>query len=240
MLRLARTMIFSLGCACLSATAAAQSPPTKKYGFCMASGAMVQGVQSKPYLSKTFETSWPVTVSLESRFLTFIKSKDGVTASRPYCYTYATLADAQRYRPEIVRDEAAWTAVDWTPAAATTPPTASKPQPAAPATTAAVPARTTAAAQQGANQPYWRCEITGRIANFVVAEGSFRQGKPPRPGDNQCAAPGASCQWSNGVLTLTGQTDGKPIVRIFDTVKGVYTTRLNGQDKVSPCTKVTN
>jgi hypothetical protein len=110
-------MILGLGCVCLSATATAQSnSPNKKYGFCMA-----QGVQSKPYLSTTFETSWPVIVSLESRFLNFIKSKYGVTASRPYCYTYATLADAQRYRPEIVRDEAAWIVTDWTPAATTQP-----------------------------------------------------------------------------------------------------------------------
>lgn len=133
-----------LGCVCLLATAAAQSPPTKKYGFCMAQGVMVQGVQSKPYLSVTFETSWPVMVSLESRYLDFIKSKYGVAASRPYCYTYATLADAQRYRPEIVRDEAAWSAVEWTPAATTTPPasTIPKPPPVAPAPTpSASPAR---------------------------------------------------------------------------------------------------
>src|SRR5690242_20332348 len=107
---------------------------------------------------------------------------------------------------------------------------------------AAVLSAAHAAAQptsQGASQPYFRCDVTGRIANFVVSAGDLRQGVPPKLGDNQCAAPGASCQWSNGVLTLTEQANGKPLVRIFDTVKGVYTTRYNGQDKPSTCTKMT-
>jgi hypothetical protein len=104
-----------------------------------------------------------------------------------------------------------------------------------------LPASTTAAAaQKNAAPSYFRCEITGRIANFVVAANDLRQGIPPKLGNNQCTAPGASCQWANGVLTLTEQAGGKPLVRIFDTVKGVYTTRFNGQDKPSTCTRVTN
>lgn len=128
--RLVQSMILGLGCVCMAAAAAAQSP-TKKYGFCIAG----LRAQNKWYLSKTFETPWPVIVSIESRYIDFIKSKYGVTASLPICYMYVTMADAQRERPRIVPDETTFIAVDWTPAAAAPASASPKPQPAAPAST---------------------------------------------------------------------------------------------------------
>ena len=180
---------------------------------------------------------------ITTAFGNYVKAKYSLgNAGSVSCVYQLSAADAKAHVRQLAKPSSDSTPVltGWMYADAAATSTASASPTAPSQSPVPASAATAAAAQKNAAPTYFRCEITGRIANFAVAANDLRQGIPPKLGDNQCAAPGASCQWANGVLTLTEQAGGKPLVRIFDTVKGVYTTRFNGQDKPSTCARVTN
>jgi len=121
---------------------------TQKYGFC----AVSSRDQTKIYVSETFVTPWPVIVSLESRFLSFVVSKYGRSiSSLVQCYTHSTRADSQAYRSIVLAPIPGVPMIEtgWAPEATTQPSTtpARPPAPAANANASAnaSPPATTAA-----------------------------------------------------------------------------------------------
>jgi len=119
--------------------------PMHKYGFC----AVSSNDQKMIYVSATFETPWPVIVSLESRFLSFVVSKYGrsIDFSRVQCFTHSTRADSQAYRSTVLAPipgvpfiETGWAPEATPPSAAPTPTPPSAPT----LSTNASPAATTA------------------------------------------------------------------------------------------------
>lgn len=132
----------------VTAPSALADGPTLKYGFC----AVSSDDFTKVYVSTTFATPWPVIVSLEYRFLSFVASKYGPTRREVQCNIYPTSADAQRFRSQILAPipgvpyiETGWAPETTTRPSATptsTPPSAPSPSAnAPPAATTAEPVR---------------------------------------------------------------------------------------------------
>ena len=129
----------------VTAPSALADGPTQKYGFC----AVSSQDQTKVYVSATFATPWPVIVSLESRFLSFVVSKYGRSIGRlVQCYEYGTRADAQTYRSTILAPipNVPFIETGWAPETTTQPsaaPTSTPPSAPSPAANASPAATTT-------------------------------------------------------------------------------------------------
>ena len=176
-----------------AAPSALADASTKKFGYCAVSAHVMEG-PFKVYVSATFATVWPIQISLESRFQSFVESKYGVTVSRhPECVTYATTADAQKYRAERLPPVPGhpYVETDWVPEAATerpatptllTPPvpTPTAIEPSAPAPAAAVATGTQAATyvicKSDFNtdmQRFYNPPVDGRGGGYPVWQASY-------------------------------------------------------------------
>jgi hypothetical protein len=129
----------------VAAPSALADGPTQQYGYCSVSSSD----QKTLYVSATFVTPWPVIVSLESRFLSFVVSKYGRSISRPQCFTFSTSAVAQTNRSIVLAPIPGVPFIEtgWAPEVTTqpsAPPTSTPPSAPSPSTNAS-PAATTAA-----------------------------------------------------------------------------------------------